>query len=102
MPYIYIIVTIISFIVLSLFIIISDRKVLFYNASFFIFVFIGNLGYMTLGFSTNLQEAILAYKLTFLCGCSLSLFLMMLVLILQSSFFLCPLDIPTGFTRIVI
>lgn len=79
MPYIYIIVTIISFIVLSLFIIISDRKVLFYNASFFIFVFIGNLGYMTLGFSTNLQEAILAYKLTYLCGCSLSLFLMMLV-----------------------
>lgn len=79
MAYVYVVVALISFIVLCLFIAISDRKVLFYNASFFIFVLIGNMGYMTLGFSDNLKEAVLAYKLTYLCGCLLSLFLMMLV-----------------------
>lgn len=68
-----------SFIMLILFIYISDRKVLFYNASFFFFVFIGNLGYLFLGNATNVEEALLANKLTYIGGCTLALFLIMLV-----------------------
>ena len=75
----YLIATIISFVASVLFIIITDRKVLFYNASFFLFVFIGNLGYFFLGNATTVGEAILANKITYITGCLLPLFLMMLV-----------------------
>lgn len=79
MPGFYLLAVIISFIASLLFVMISDRKVLFYNASFFLFVFIGNLGYFFLGNSTTVEEAILANKITYITGCLLPLFLMMLV-----------------------
>ena len=75
----YLIATIVSFVALVLFIIFSDRKVLFYNASFFLFALVGNLGYYFLGRSTCVEEALVANKVTYISGCSLSLFLMMLV-----------------------
>lgn len=79
MPEVNLLTVIISFIALVLFVLISERKVLFYNASFFLFVFIGNLGYFFLGNSTTVEEAILANKITYITGCILPLFLMMLV-----------------------
>ena len=85
MPEVNLLTVIISFIALVLFVLISERKVLFYNASFFLFVFIGNLGYFFLGNSTTVEEAILANKITYITGCILPLFLMMLVLRILSS-----------------
>lgn len=79
MPEVNLLTVTISFIALVLFVLISERKVLFYNASFFLFVFIGNLGYFFLGNSTTVEEAILANKITYITGCILPLFLMMLV-----------------------
>ncbi len=75
----YLIPAIISFVALLVFIFISDRKVLFYNASFFLFVSIANLGYFFLGNARCVEEAILANKITYVCGCILSLFLLMVV-----------------------
>ena len=75
----YLIATIISFIASIIFIIMSDRKVLFYNASFFLFVFIGTLGYFFGSNAKTVEEAILANKITYITGCLLPLFLMMLV-----------------------
>ena len=75
----YLISAIISFVALFVFIFISDRKVLFYNASFFLFVSIANIGYFFLGNAASVEEAILANKITYICGCILSLFLLMVV-----------------------
>ncbi|MGN0649885.1 MAG: ATP-binding protein [Oscillospiraceae bacterium] len=79
MPVLYFSTTVVAFISLILFIIISDKKVMFYNASFFIFVFLSNLGQLFIGLSSNVEEALMANKLTYISGCLLSLFLMMLV-----------------------
>lgn len=79
MPVIYFSATVVTFISLIMFIIISDRKVMFYNASFFIFTFLSNLGQLFIGMSSNVEEALLANKLTYISGCMLCLFLMMLV-----------------------
>lgn len=79
MPILYFVTTAIAFVELLLYIIISDKKVLFYNASFFIFVFLSNLGQLFTGLSTNLEEALVANKLAYISGCLLCLFLMMLV-----------------------
>lgn len=77
--YIYLGAAILAFVALIIFILISDRKVLFYNAAFFIFVLIANLGYLFVAGSSNVEEAVVAFKFTYFGGCGLSLFLMMLV-----------------------
>lgn len=84
----YIIITTISFISFILFIIISDKKVLFYNASFFIFALIANIGYLFIAISKNVDEAIIANKITYISGCLLSVALLMLV------FDACKVELP--------
>ena len=79
MLYIYFTSVVVSLIALILFIVISDRKVLFYNASFFIFVLLGNLAYYFMARVETVEAALVANKVTYFSGCALSLFLMMLV-----------------------
>lgn len=76
---IYYISAMITFITLVIFISMSGRKVLFYNASFFMFILLANLGHLFLGLSKNAEEALLANKIIYFCGCALPIFLIMLV-----------------------
>ncbi len=76
---VYMAAVVISFLSLLAFIVISDKKVLFYNASFFIFVFISNVGNLFISLSKDLSEAIVANKMTYISGCILALMLIMLV-----------------------
>lgn len=75
----YLISFIITVIALVIFVVISDRKVLFFNASFFIFVLIANWGYYFFGRSETLEEALMAYRFVYVCGGLLTAFMMMLV-----------------------
>lgn len=69
----------ITFITLVIFIAMSGRKVLFYNASFFMFILLANLGNLFVALSKNAEEALLANKIVYFCGCALPIFLIMLV-----------------------
>lgn len=77
---IYLACAIIAFVCLIIFVVLSDKKVLFYNASFFIFTFIANMGYVFIALANNVEEAIVANKMIYFSGCGMSLFLIMLVL----------------------
>lgn len=69
---------VVTFITLVVFISMSDRKVLFYNASYFMFILLSNLGSLFVATSNNVEEAILGNKVIYFCGCALPIFLIML------------------------
>ena len=76
----YYIVAIISVLQIIILAILSDKKVRFYSASFFVFSAISNIGFCVLMKSTSLEEAILANKIVMIGSAFLPLITLFIIL----------------------
>lgn len=75
----YYITTAVSLIALIIFIFTSERKVLFFNASFFVFTLLANVGYLMISMATSVQEAVLAQKIAYIGACILPSLIVMMI-----------------------